>query len=50
MRLPDGPERDEVMRQAKDMLRLHAFRYIHQHHPNLFVQPWTRRPAGRTPS
>jgi ABC-type transport system substrate-binding protein len=43
MRLPDGPERDEVMRQAKDMLTAYMPYKVHAHSiTNLLVQPWTR--------
>jgi ABC-type transport system substrate-binding protein len=41
--LPDGPERDAVMRQAKDMLVAYLPYKVHAHQiVNVLVQPWTR--------
>ena len=40
--LPDGPERDAVMRQAKDMLVAYLPYKVHAHAiANVLVQPWT---------
>ncbi len=40
--LPDGPERDAVMRQAKDLLVAYMPFKVHQHNVYLdLVQPWT---------
>ncbi len=41
--LPDGPERDAVMRQAKDLLVAYMPYKVHGHAiANVLVQPWTR--------
>ena len=41
--LPDGPEREAVMRQAKDLLVAYMPFKVHVHNVYLdLVQPWTR--------
>ncbi|MEY3475491.1 MAG: hypothetical protein RL087_1949 [Pseudomonadota bacterium] len=43
LRLPDGPEREAVMRQAKDLLVAYLPYKVHGHGiANDLVQPWTR--------
>ena len=43
LRLPDGPEREAVMRQAKDLLVAYMPFKVHGHAiANDLVQPWTR--------
>ena len=42
LRLPDGPEREATMRQAKDMLNAYMPYKVHGHSVlNVLVQPWT---------
>ena len=42
LRLPDGPEREAVMRQAKDLLTAYLPYKVHGHSVlNVLVQPWT---------
>ena len=42
LRLPDGPQREAVMRQAKDMLTAYLPYKVHGHSVlNVLVQPWT---------
>ena len=43
MRLPDGPEREALMRQCKDMLTAYMPYKVHAHAiSNVLVQPWAR--------
>jgi ABC-type transport system substrate-binding protein len=43
MRLPDGPEREALMRQCKDMLTAYMPYKVHAHAiSNVLVQPWVR--------
>jgi hypothetical protein len=43
MRLPDGPEREALMRQCKDMLTAYMPYKVHAHAiSNVLVQPWVK--------